>query len=107
MILPIVKPYPDAPPLVKSLFGKLAEGSVAVAIENADGYRIYYEGGIYSRHPSVTPTREQRHEYAVLAAGRAATRYPTVAMFQLPSLEGLEMIGGVDVSRSPYEVTLP
>jgi len=105
--LPIVRLKPDAPEHVKGLFGKIAAGSIAVAIKTADGYRVYYEGGIYSRHPSITPTREQQEEYAVLAAGRAVKRYPTVAFFQLESLEGLEMNGSVDVSRSPYEVLLP
>jgi len=101
--LHIVVPAEEASAEVRRAFSRLADGSVAVAKRRDGGIWIYYEGGIYSR-ANRPPTEAERLEYAKSAAGRAAECYPTVAFFVLPSMDGLEVIGRVDVNQCPYVV---
>lgn len=101
--LPVVQPSGDASEDVRRAFGRLVPGSVAVAKRRASGVWVYYEGGIYSRQGRAA-TEEERLEYARIAAGRAAEQYPTVAFFVLPTMDGLEVVGEVDVQSRPFEV---
>lgn len=105
MILKIVKPAPDAPEETKKALAHIAPGSVIVAItrEHRDqipdpaGVWLYYEGGLYEREQRE-PTEQEKRDYAIRAAGRAAKRYPTTAKLYLPSMDGLVPIGFVDTS---------
>ena len=104
--IPIVQPSADAPAAVRAAFSTLLPGSVAVAREIAGGaVSIDYEGGLYTRPANQPPTPAERSEYAQRAAGRALTRYPTIARFGLPGWKGLEVIGQVDYSQKPPVVT--
>jgi len=98
----IVQPTTDASPETRILFAQLAPGSIAVAVSLTDhpGIMIYYEGGIYERQQADgsfrEATPEERRNYAIHAADRAATNYPTIAEFWLANPEDLEEIGFVN-----------
>ena len=78
----------------------VAPGSVAVAIpatlQGNAGIWVYYEGGVYTRHPDMPPTHAQRVQYALSAAGRASNNYPTIARFFIAAGSVLAQIGEVD-----------
>jgi len=107
--LPIVQPQDGllggASEQVKRLFARMAPGSVAVAKRDGSTGKVwvYYEGGIYTRATPMNcfraATGQEREDYAKCAAGRAAERYPTTAFFVLDSMEGLEVVGEVDVDN--------
>lgn len=111
MILKIVQCGPDAPAETKRVFEHIIPGSIVVMItryhdhliREADGCFIYYEGGIYSRPATRKPTAEERKEYALIAAGRAKERYPTVARACI-SQKGLVSIGWVDTDTWAVEL---
>lgn len=104
MLLPIIKPKDKS----KSMFSCAAPGSVFVAIHHQvpgdqDGlYKVYYEGGIYSRKDRP-PTPEEKLDYAKQAAGRASQNYPTVAKFYLIDLVNVDQIGHVDTDTWEVE----
>jgi hypothetical protein len=105
MILDIVQPKVSNES-ANAAFRHVIAGSVIVAIPwDTTHTAYYYEGGIYDRQPSTPPTRQQREEYAKIAAGRAKERYPTVARLVLPndSMDGMEVVGYVDTDAR-YEV---
>lgn len=102
-VLPIVEPDEGAEESVLAAFGNILPGSVAVAIRRGETVAVYYEGGKYSRPIGREATEAERIEYAKIAAGRAAQRYPTIAFFGLQSPTGLKKVGEVDIRT--WEVT--
>ncbi len=103
--LPIVELTEDAPEEIKFFFSKLVPGSVAVAKWKGEKIEIHYEGGIYQRK-NTDPTKEEREQYAITAAGRAKENYPTVAKFLILTSQAryLKIIGVVQMMWKPWTV---
>jgi hypothetical protein len=99
MLLSIIELKHDAPERLHNLFNRIRSDSVKVMIIRNEQIFIYYEGGIYTRSANRKPSEEETHSYALIAAGRAAMNYPTIAKFSLPSEDGkfLETVGSINI----------
>ncbi len=87
----------------KAANGSLNQAGRSTPVGRNSVVEVYYEGGIYSRPADQEPTEDERREYALHAADRAAQDYPTRAMFVLPGWTGIEAADEVDTAT--WQVT--
>jgi hypothetical protein len=94
-VIEILKLREDAPDELKSRLKNILPGSVIV--KSPHDSRIYFEGGKYDH--TIGSEAEKRTEWAKQAAGRAQTRYPTVAFMGVneADFEWFEEIGFVEI----------
>jgi len=74
----------------------VVSGSVMVHVYRDERHWVHYEGGIYRREPSDFVSERERDRYAIQAAMRASTNYPTIAKTSRATPDGLRVIGYVD-----------
>jgi hypothetical protein len=101
MLLPLVQLAPDAHPDIQAACQRIAPDSVLVLILRTDRTPVlYYEGGAYERPATRQPSRVERVNYAVRAAGRATAHDPTVARLVLPEAKPADFLqeGWIDTS---------
>jgi hypothetical protein len=93
MLIPLVQLSPHANEPTRQGTQHIMPGSV-IALRRKEPDRIIldYEGDIYGRCESDTPTLEARTEYAKQAGGRTAASYPTVARVILPNTQPAEFL---------------
>jgi len=93
--IPILKLRSDATEALKMKVKTILPGSVIV--KSPHNARIYFEGGKYDH--TIGSEAEKRTEWAKQAAGRAQTRYPTVAFMNLDEadFEWFDEIGHVEI----------
>lgn len=105
MLLPLVQLAPDAQPDIQAACQRIMPGSVLVLIVRDQTPAIYLEGGIYERSETRPPTRDERVNYAVRAAGREKDRYPTVARLFLPHATPADFLQEGRIDTSTWLVT--
>ena len=102
MLIPLVQLSQQANETTKQGTQHIMPGSV-IALRRKEPDRIIldFEGDIYGRYESDTPTLEARTEYAKQAGGRAAASYPTVARVILPNTQPAEFLqdGWIDAAN--------